>query len=345
MKRPLSHCVLLLLLLLEATGSDGLTNDRAESLAFARNRQIGRGMNLGNALEAPTEGAWGLIIQESHIQAVADAGFDSVRLPIRWSAHVQAAAPGRISREFLERVDEVVGWCQERRLAVILTVHHFDELCEHPEDESNRNTLISIWRQLAQHYRSYDHEKLFFEVLNEPHGSLTPGQWNQLFPSVITTIRVEDKERTLIIDAPDYAHHASLEKLALPKGETNVIVSVRYYLPYEFTHQGAHWVEGSEQWLGTTWSGNRKEVAAVIAHLRFVKGWSEKHHQPITIGEFGSIALADEQSRLAWTKSVRTKFEAGGFSWSYFDFGVLFKAYDIEKQDWLPGFKEALVGD
>src|SRR5659263_707689 len=71
--------------------------------AFDRNRNIGRGINFGNALEAPNEGEWGLVIKESYIQAVADAGFNSVRLPICWSAHMSTSAPYTINAVFLQR--------------------------------------------------------------------------------------------------------------------------------------------------------------------------------------------------------------------------------------------------
>ena len=236
-------------------------------------------------------------------------------------------------------------WCLKRKLAVIITIHHFNKLYEEPDDEAWRKQFFSIWRQLTAHFRNYSHEKLFFEVLNEPHGSLISDKWNELIPQILAVIRAGDKDRTLIIDAADYAYHGSIEKLAIPGRERNVIVSVRYYLPYEFTHQGAHWVEGSDKWLGKTWSGNAEELAVVNADLKLVKDWSEKNKRPVTIGEFGSIVFADNQSRVTWTKCVRKKFETNGFSWCYFDFGVIFRAYDIEKHDWLPGFKEALVGN
>ncbi len=100
----------------------------------------------------------------------------------------------------------------------------------------------------------------------------------------------------------------------------------------------------SDRWLGKTWSGTAEEIATVNADLKLVKDWSVKNRRPVTIGESGSIIYADKQSRLTWTKSVRDKVEANGFSWCYFDFGVLFKAYDVEKHEWLPGFREALVG-
>jgi hypothetical protein len=62
-------------------------------------------------------------------------------------------------------------------------------------------------------------------------------------------------------------------------------------------------------------------------------------------GEWGSIMFADNQSRLTWTNYVRQQIEVNGFSWSYFDFGVVFKAYSITQDKWLTGFVEALTGN
>ena len=50
--------------------------------AFAANRRLGRGINLGNALEAPREGAWGLTLQVEHFERIKQAGFAAVRIPI-----------------------------------------------------------------------------------------------------------------------------------------------------------------------------------------------------------------------------------------------------------------------
>jgi endoglucanase len=336
--------LVVLLLLSQAADADNSSDNSEGSAAFRRNRCIGRGINMGNALEAPKEGQWGLTIQPSYIQAVADAGFDSVRLPICWPAHLSATSPALIDSRFLRRVDRIVNWCLSRKLAVIITIHHFNQLYEKPDDTRWRNVLFSTWQQLTAHFSPYSREALFFEPLNEPHGNLTSDKWNALIPQILAVIRASDKDRTLIIDAADYAIPASLEKLAIPGGESNVIVSVRYYLPYEFTHQGAHWVEGSGKWLGKTWSGDAAQLALVNADLELLKDWSAQNNRPVTIGEFGPIVLADHQSRVTWTKCVRERFEANGFSWCYFDFGVLFRAYDIQKHDWLPGFKEALVG-
>lgn len=320
------------------------STDKVDSLiAFKRNAYIGRGINFGNALEAPNEGAWGLTIKKSYIHAVADAGFNSVRLPVCWSAHTSYLAPYTINPAFLARVDTVIDWCLSRGLAVIITMHHFNDFYDDPDNEKFNSMFLTIWKQLSAHYLKYSHDKLFFEVLNEPHNKLTADKWNALIPSVLQTVRKIDEDRTLIIDVPDYGYHESITKLTIPKSEFNSIVSVRYYLPFHFTHQGAHWVDGSDKWLGTTWTATFDQKSTVDKDLLMIQNWGEQRHRPITIGEFGSIIYADSASRLLWTSHVTRSFEAHNFSWSYFDFGVLFKAYDIDKNFWLSGFKEALI--
>jgi Endoglucanase len=320
------------------------STDKVDSLiSFKRNAYIGRGINFGNALEAPNEGEWGLTIKKSYVQAVADAGFNSVRLPICWLAHTSHSTPYAINSVFLARVDTVIDWCLSRGLAVIITIHHFNDFYDAPDNDKLKDMFFAIWQQLSTHYLKYNHDKLFFEVLNEPHSNLTSDKWNALIPSVLKTIREIDQNRTLIIDVPDYGYHESITKLTIPKSEYNSIVSVRYYLPYQFTHQGAHWVDGSDQWLGTTWTATADQKSTVEKDLLMIQNWGKEHNRPITIGEFGAIMYADSASRLLWTDYVTRRFDAYNFSWSYFDFGVIFKAYDIEKNCWLSGFQKALI--
>ena len=86
---------------------------------------IQRCINLGNALEAPNEGDWGFIIRQSDLETIAEAGFDTVRIPIRWSAHADTEFPYTIDRDFFARIDEVVGWALEAELQVIIDLHHY----------------------------------------------------------------------------------------------------------------------------------------------------------------------------------------------------------------------------
>jgi endoglucanase len=119
-------------------------------------RLLGRGINLGNALEAPVEGEWGLTLRSEYFDIVKAAGFSSVRIPVRWSAHAQAESPYAIAPEFLARVDWAVREALSRGLKVVIDDHHHAELFQDPQSELPR--IIALWSQVASHYRDYPAE-------------------------------------------------------------------------------------------------------------------------------------------------------------------------------------------
>ncbi len=92
----------------------------ASRAALDAGAAIGRGVNFGNMLEAPTEGAWGLRVTDDFIDKAAAAGFTSVRLPVRWSNQASAVALYMIDAAFMARVDSIVGKLMARDLVVIL---------------------------------------------------------------------------------------------------------------------------------------------------------------------------------------------------------------------------------
>jgi hypothetical protein len=97
----------------------------ASASATATAAALGRGVNFGNMLEAPSEGAWGLTVTDDFIDKAAAAGFKSVRLPVRWSNHASADAPFTIDAAFLSRVDGVVDKLLAKGLVVVLNMHHY----------------------------------------------------------------------------------------------------------------------------------------------------------------------------------------------------------------------------
>lgn len=157
---------------------------------------LGRGINLGNALEAPHEGDRGLRIEAGYFKLIAEAGFDTVRLPIKWSAHASQKAPYTVSRAFLARVDEILAQALAQDLNVILDFHHYDQMATAPEAHAAR--WVGIWRQLAEHYREAPKE-VYFDLLNEPNSTLTDALWNAYLARAVTFVRTSNPTRKLII--------------------------------------------------------------------------------------------------------------------------------------------------
>jgi endoglucanase len=134
---------------------------------------------------------------------------------------------------------------------------------------------------------------------------------------------------------------AALPGLRLPRDDY-LIATIHYYAPLEFTHQGAHWTDGAERWLGTQW-GDDADRAAVTGDLTLAAAWAREHDLPLLVGEFGAYDKADLGSRARWTAFVRSEAERLGLGWCYWDFGTDFGAYDLDSNRWRTPILSALL--
>ncbi len=309
--------------------------------AFAVNKLLGRGVNLGNALDAPQEGAWGFTLKEEYFQAIKDAGFDSVRLPVRWSAHAMDEPPYTIDPEFFNRVDWAVNCALSRNLPIILNIHHFNELNSDPAGQKDK--YLALWKQIAGHYRDYP-DNLLLEPLNEPMGKLV-GKWNALLGRAIEIIRETNPNRTIVAGPSQANQIKTLRYLQLPEDDRNIIVSVHYYSPLKFTHQGAPWVTSgdSNSWMGTKWTGSKAEKQAVIRDFDTAAEWAKQNNRPMNLGEFGSYEKADMASRARYTKFVADTVVERGMSFDYWQFDSDFAVYDTETKTWIKPLLDALL--
>ena len=305
------------------------------------NQSLGRGMNLGNALEAPNEGDWGVVLQAEYFSLIKNAGFNSVRIPIRWSAHALADSPFTIDASFFQRVDWAVQQAFQNKLLAVINIHHYNEIFKDPTGHKNR--FLALWQQIADHYKEYSAD-LLFEILNEPHDQLTPELWNQYLREALTIIRRDNPFRAVVIGTANWGGLDALEKLQLPDDD-HLILTFHYYQPFHFTHQGASWVQGSDAWLGTQWLGTDQEKQAVRADLDRVSQWAAERKVPVFMGEFGAYHKADLASRVRWTYFVAREAEKRGFSWAYWEFCSGFGIYDAQNKVWLTELLQALIPD
>lgn len=306
---------------------------------FAAARRIGHGINLGNMLEAPHEGEWGQTIQEKYLELIRQAGFDSVRIPIRWSAHAASSAPYAIEPRFFERVDQVLGWAQKYQLAAIINIHHYEEIYVDPSSERER--FLALWTQISEHYRTMP-ESVMFELLNEPRDKLDQAHVNALFAEVIPLIRRTNPSRTLVIGASDWNSPAALPGLKLPDGETNVVGTFHMYYPFQFTHSGAEWVSSGSS-PGAKWGDSPAEQQSVDQQFNAPRQWAEAHHLPIHMGEFGAYSKADYASRVRWTRHVVDYANAHQIPWSYWEFSSGFGVYDPDAREYRKDLLAALL--
>ncbi len=299
---------------------------------------VRRCMNMGNALEAPTEGEWGYKIEAAHFREIAQAGFDTVRIPMRWDAHTDPKPPYRIDPEFMTRIDDVVRQAQQAGLGVILNVHHFEELMNDVEGETPR--LMAIWDQLARHYKNAP-ANVYFELLNEPISPMTMAQANEIYAQLVPLIRQTNPVRPLIMGGDDWNAVTTIDKVEWPD-DPYLVATFHDYGPYNFTHQGASWMEKAPP-LGRRW-GRRSDIADLTDTYDMARKFRDSHDLPVLVGEFGVIDTAPHSERAFWLKTRRLMIEKENMSWCAWDFAGAFKTYDVQNQTWFPGMREALTG-
>lgn len=293
-------------------------------------------MNFSNALEAPQEGDWGYRIRHRDIVALAHAGFDAVRIPIRWSAHAEKAAPYAIDPAFFARVDEVVASVIEAGMTAIINVHHYREIMDDPDNHTAR--LSGMWRQIADHYAAWS-DHLIFEVLNEASGNLEAAQTDQINTDVLALIRRNNPDRWVILGTAQWgALWGMLE--GVPPPDPRVIASFHYYDPFDFTHQGAGFVDPPLP-LGVGW-GTEPDRAKVSAHIAEAAAFGHAHNLPVFLGEFGvhrGVPLAD---RVAWIDHIRKAAERHDIAWCHWGWASEFHAYQLEDNAWIAPIRAAL---
>jgi endoglucanase len=312
---------------------------RGRFTAFERARALGVGINLGNALEAPTEGEWGVRLTEQDFQLAADAGFDHIRLPVRWSAHAGEQAPYAIDGPFAARVKWAVDTALGRGLRVVLTVHHYRELMKDPETHGPR--LVALWEQISKRFAGYPDE-LCFELLNEPNGAMGARETNQILAEVIEAVRRDNPHRMLVVGPADWYKIARLDRLELPAHDEELIVTFHYYEPRAFTHQGAAWSNLPGQ-VGIDWPGPHGGTEEMGADFERAKRWSVARARPLYLGEFGAYEAAPVDARKRWTAAVARLARQHEIPYAYWELRAGFGAYDSVRKAWRKELLDAVL--
>ncbi len=301
-------------------------------------KNMGMGWNLGNTFdsiecnwltdEMDYEGAWlpgNTKTTKEMIMLVKEQGFQTVRIPVSWHNHVEISADEQgntvytINRKWLDRVREVVDYCYEEGLYVIVNIHHDDEDGKfiYPTEEHKEqsvNYITQIWTQVAEEFAEYDLH-LIFGIMNEVRLAGTADEWNpdtakskeaqkimnEYTQAGVNAIRAVDKgyNESRFITCPGYAGSLySYKEIVLPTDPGGyagrIIAEIHAYTPYSFCMDA---------------SGNGKSVydegvqVSVQEVFRVInEQWTSKGI-PAVISEWGTILKADNaQERIKHAK-------------------------------------------
>jgi endoglucanase len=316
---------------------------------FQQCERLGRGTNYGNLLyrgghfgvSVYSNDNWNKEKEEKKFDLMREIGLNHVRICVGPFGYAGEKPKYKLTHDFYDRLDWTINTALSHGLAVIIDQHEYNAMSDDPV--GLKEMFLSTWRQMAEHYKNYP-DNVYFGVLNEPYGNLTPYLWNYLCQDAINVIRESNPNRTLVIGPGTWNNIESLPYLKLPEDDRNIIVEFHYYNPFHFTHQGTEWAEGSDEWVGTKWTGSIEERQAIIDHFRIVVDWAKLKNRPLYLGEFGAYCKADIESRSRWYNFVIKEAEKNKISWATWDLmGPYFGIYDESKESWIEPLKSAII--
>ncbi len=286
--------------------------------AIARMR---KGINLGNTHEAPTEASWNNPkAQEYYFDLYKEAGFDFVRIPVRWDNYTGKTAPYKVSEAWLNRIEEVLDWGLSRGLFIIVNSHHDEWIMQNYTSQVNRDRFDSIWSQIATRYKDKS-ERLIFEIMNEPNGPITKAQNDEMHRRVLSIIRKTNPTRLVVFQGNNWGGSNELLQAAIPD-DKYVIGSFHSYDPYNFGLQG----QG-------TW-GTSADYNTLRLKFMSVKDWSVKNNIPVLLGEFGSLSSCEYNSRMKHYRAYVDFSREYGFAPAAWDDGGNFRILNREQRNW-----------
>ncbi len=320
-------------------GSLTKTSSSSDETAMEFVSHIKVGWNLGNTLDAvpmayasPTscESSWGCpVTTKQMIDAVKDAGFNCVRVPVSWGQKMDNTTY-QIDENWMNRVQEVVNYVIDNDMYCILNIHHDNTPANYPyfypdsaHYAQSEKFVTSVWSQVSERFEAYDNH-LIFETLNEPRLVGHNNEWwidpnsndckdgmdcvNKLNAAALDTIRKSggnnDKRFVLM---PSYAANCDESTLAgvVMPNDDHIIAEAHAYTPYNFAL-------ADEKDGGTpNWSEANGGADIVNLMKRLQKTYLSKGI-PVIIDEFGASNRNNEDTRAAWAKFYVSQADSYG---------------------------------
>ncbi len=306
------------------------------------------GWNLGNAFDAYNcdwvtdeleyEAAWcGAYTTKELMDTLKETGFKTIRIPVSWHDHVSGNS-FEISEAWMNRVQEVVNYCIDNDMYVIINMHHdVDTAYYYPSTEyleNSRRYVSYIWTQIAERFAEYD-EHLIFEGINEPRlvghtiewwidlnntevvdSLLCINELNQVFVDTVRATGGKNASRYLMCSgycaSADGATNTYFKLPTDISGNNKLIISVHAYTPYSFALDKT----GTGYWS----VNDQTSVNSVNEFLDMLYNKYTSQGIPVVIGEFGALDKnGNLQSRVEYASYYIAAARARGIRCLWWD--------------------------
>lgn len=239
---------------------------------------------------------------ETDVEFLKSCGITAIRLPINYRYFESDLKPFEYIEEGFTRLEQVMSWCEQHGIYVILDLHsvqgwqngdwHCDNSSRHALfwfQKQFQDRFVALWQEFARRYRNRP-VIAAYNIMNEPlsnapYGRFKPDyayqpDWqnmNDIYRRTVNAIRDVDPSHIIILEG-DY-HSTLFAGLEAPY-DANLMYSNHNYIEpavssitsYPITLGETHW---NKQYI--------KEQFVDLEGYRF----SKVYNVPLLIGEFG----------------------------------------------------------
>ena len=237
-------------------------------------------------------------ITKEDIHFIKSTGLNHIRIPFNFKFFLVEDHPEIFLEEGFKRLDDIIKWCREENLYVVLDMHaapggqtgdNIDDSWSYPflfESEEAQKTTIALWEKIAERYKD---QKIVigYDLLNEPipHFYENKEELNKLieplYKKIVSAIRNIDKNHIVFLGGAQWDTNF---KVFGPPFDKNVVYTFhKYWMPPE-----------------------QKEIQEYV-------DYANKYNVPLWLGESG-------ENEDEWINSFRTLLEKNNIGWCFWPY-------------------------
>ncbi|HEX7357123.1 MAG TPA: glycoside hydrolase family 5 protein [Ignavibacteriaceae bacterium] len=237
-------------------------------------------------------------ITKEDIQFIKSTGLNHIRVPFNFKLFLVEDHPDIWLEEGFKRLDDVINWCKEENLYVVLDLHaapggqtgdNIDDSWSYPflfEDQQAQQTTIALWKKLAERYKD-ETIVIGYDLLNEPlpHYLKNKEELNKLleplYKKITSAIREVDNNHLIFIGGAQW--NTNFKMFGKPFDKKLVYTFHKYWMP------------------------------PVQEQIQDYVDFSNKYNVPMWLGESG-------ENEYAWIDSFRVLLENNNIGWCFWPY-------------------------
>ena len=327
----------------QEAGSGASTVEMADAKTIIAS--IYTGINIGNTMECPKEkggeGAWsGAKVNEAYIAGLHDLGFNAVRIPCAWHSYT-SGSDYKIDATWMARVKEVVTWCVNYDMYVVLNSHWDtgwleDNIFSSAVEKSVLAEQKAIWTQIANAFKDFDGH-VIFAGCNEPGMNETSSggkswkddataltrlvEYEQAFIDAVRATGGNNAKRCLVFQGLGTDISSTYDYMTtIPTDvvEDRLIAEVHYYEPYQWAlmETDASWGKVFFYWgkdnhkTGSNHNPTWGEESWVTDQFNKMKTKFVDNGIPVIIGEYSARIQTSSTDSEEFDKDLHNKSRA-----------------------------------